>query len=93
MAHSDDGDSFPAEVQLDMFGAPPAPIPPDLDELREELAGILTQVRDASREPLDTGDVAHFRNIFSRMAGRLPADESDQLLQELEAELARRVSA
>jgi hypothetical protein len=93
MANVDGSDAGPTEVQLDMFGLPPSPsmAPSDSQrpDLRTEIAGVLGQVRAARREPWEASDVEHLRNIFGRMAQRLPSAEAVQLRQELDAELAR----
>jgi hypothetical protein len=97
MAHVADTDAHPAEVQLEMFGAPPMPIYPDaaLDaaDVRAEIDEVLSKARRAPSEPWDASDVQHLRNIFSRMAARLPAVEAAELHREFDAELARLTAA
>jgi hypothetical protein len=90
MAHSDGLESHPAEVQLDMFGAPPRQAEPH--DIRAELADALAQARSAPIEPMDAADVERLRNIFLRMAEPLPADEAAQLRLELDAALERLTS-
>jgi hypothetical protein len=97
MAHVADRDAHPAEVQLEMFGAPPTPIHPDvaLDaaDVRAEIAEVLRKARRAPSEPWDPSDVQHLRNIFSRMAAQLPLGEAAELHREFDAELARLTAA
>jgi hypothetical protein len=97
MAHVDGSDAGPLEVQLDMFGAPPsdimAPSAAEPSDLRAEIACVLGQVRAARSEPWAASDVEHLRNIFGRMAERLPTAEAAQLRQQLDAELARLTAA
>lgn len=90
MTHAGDLGRSTAEAQLDMFGGPAIPGDPDTESLRAELAGILAEA--TSRERLDGTDAMHFRNIFSRMAHRLPDAEAAQLRLQLETELARLVA-
>lgn len=91
MAQSDGLELQSGEVQLDMFGAPPATA--GAPDARAELADVLAQVRGASGEPMDAADAALLRNIFSRMAAPLPADEAAQLRLELDAALERLIAA
>jgi hypothetical protein len=93
MAHVDGSDAHALEVQLDMFGASPTPGDAKPSDLRAEIAGVLGQVRAAPSEPWEASDVEHLRNIFSRMAERLPNAEAAQLREELDAELARLTAA
>src|SRR5262245_58929581 len=69
MAHAEASHAHATEVQLDMFGAPTAG---DGGSLRAEIADVLGKVRTAPREPWAASDVEHLRNIFGRMAERLP---------------------
>jgi hypothetical protein len=89
MAQVADMDARPAEAQLDMFGQPPAPIDADASDVRAEIAEVLKKARRTPSEPWAASDVQHLRNIFGRMAARLPAAEAAQLRDELETQLAR----
>jgi hypothetical protein len=93
MAHSDDSELAPADIQLDMFEGPPPASYADGAGVRGEIADVLGKVRAAPSEPWEASDIAHLRNIFSRMAERLPSDEAAQLRVELETELTRLMSA
>jgi hypothetical protein len=93
MAHVEDSDAHATEVQLDMFGAPPSPSDAVGSDLRAEIADVLGKVRASPSEPWEAGDVEHLRNIFGRMAERLPTAEAAQLRRELDAELARLTAA
>lgn len=93
MAHVDGSDASPAEIQLDMFGAPPVPSYPDASSLRAEIADVLDKARTAPGGPWAASDVEHLRNIFARMAERLPSAEAAELRQELDAQLARLTAA
>jgi hypothetical protein len=76
-----------------MFGAPPGASDGRSPDLRVEIADVLGKVRAAPREPWEASDVEHLRNIFGRMAERLPTAEAAQLRRELDAELARLTAA
>jgi hypothetical protein len=93
MAHVEDSDAYAIEVQLDMFAAPPTPGDSEPSGLRAEIADVLGKVRAAPSEPWEVSDVEHLRNIFGRMAERLPTAEAAQLRQELDAALARLTAA
>jgi hypothetical protein len=98
MAHSDGSDVLPAELQLDMFGAPPTTSHPDsaaVDSpaVSAELADALAKVRAAPGAPSSSDDAAHLRDILARMAEGLPSDEAAQLRLELDSEPARLTAA
>jgi hypothetical protein len=90
MARSDQTDHSTTEIQLDMFGAPPARhYDPDPDSVRAELHEILAQARTAKTLPWSRTRTALYRTIFPQMTHWLPEDEGAQLRFEFETELAR----
>lgn len=61
----------------------------DPEEVREELNGILAEMRAAEAMPWDEKRVALYRTVFPQMTNWLPAEEGAQLRFAFEAELER----
>jgi hypothetical protein len=90
MAHGDDPDSAPEDLQADLFGAPDVPAyRPDPAKVRARLHKILAEARAARKWPWEPTTVSLYRTIFPQMTNFLPEDEGAQLRFAFEEELAR----
>jgi hypothetical protein len=61
----------------------------DPDEVREELHGILAEMRAAEAMPWDEKRAALYCTIFPQMTNWLPEEEGSQLRFQFEEEMAR----
>ena len=90
MTREDESESFAAEDQPDLFGAPPAQsYLPDPDKVRARLHLILNEAKAAETLPWKPAQTSLYRTIFPQMTNWLPAEEAAQLRFAFEAELER----
>ena len=77
--------------QHDMFGAPQGTFdtPMTLDEIRRELGETLETLRAAETFPWPTRQMLTISTMFPDIAGKLPCDEAQVLIQEFNAEMRR----
>ena len=90
MARGKQAELFDTTSQLEMFGAPAAPVyRPNLDKVRARLEKILAEARAAKTLPWERTQLSLYRTIFPQMADFLPEDEGAQFRFCFEEELKR----
>jgi hypothetical protein len=78
------------QLGFELGGEQPEPGQPNLGEIREDLAAILSEARSATSEgPWDAGALRYKKIVFLRLAKLLPECECEQLSFDFLGEVER----